>query len=130
MNCIIFLTGHQLANEQPLPLKCTSLCTLAFTAISSIIDQAVDGTIQCETIQAIQRRKEQFQKLCAVCQDPGDEKDMESIINQRIGQMTAFRRYTSNFSKLCLEIERLDVKVEGIRVWYPRVTMCMHCMVW
>ena len=95
-------------------MKCTSLCTLAFTAISSIIGQAIDGTIQCETIQTIQKKKEQFLKLCAVCQDPGDEKDMKSIINQRIEQMTAFRRYTSNISKLCLEIEKLDVQVEGM----------------
>lgn len=87
------------------------MCALADSALLSIIREINDGKVTSEVMEIIGKEKEKFLNLCAVSCSELD--NIKEKVDHRIKERTAFQRYKTNLTNLCLEIESLNVPVEG-----------------
>ena len=89
-----------------------TLCACADSVLMSTKEKILKGTVTVKELTMIEGPKQQFLKLCAANLDQYHE-NMERILNHRMSEVRAFKRYLLNLQKFCFEMQSSRLQIQG-----------------
>ena len=98
--------------EFSLSEECITYCTLGHSALLTLADKMLNGSICLQDIKKIENQQTRFQKLCSAAA-LNVESDILPCLESRCQQFDAFTQLKNSLGTFCRQMEDAKIKIKG-----------------